>query len=69
MKNEMTRKWGIADRGVLEVGKAADLVLLNLDQLHNHDQEYVDDMPGMYRLVHRDRTYTYTLRASTTDIH
>jgi hypothetical protein len=39
-------QWGIRDRGTLQVGKAADLVLLDLDALENGIPRFVDDMPG-----------------------
>lgn len=48
--HELTGKaaelWGIADRGTLRVGNAADLVLFDLDQVKNCDLEYVNDVPG-----------------------
>lgn len=38
--------FGIFDRGVIEVGKAADLTVFALDELHWDDDEFVGDLPG-----------------------
>lgn len=46
LTGELAKQWGISDRGTLEVGRAADLVLFDLDKLENGIQEYVNDMPG-----------------------
>ena len=48
--------WGVRDRGELKVGKAADLNLIDLERLHNEEQEYVDDMPGNARRYTRKAT-------------
>lgn len=38
--------FGILDRGVVEVGKAADLAVFSLDEIHWDDDEFVADLPG-----------------------
>ncbi len=37
---------GVTDRGTLEVGKRADVNVIDLDNLHEHTPEYVRDFPG-----------------------
>ena len=46
--------WGISDRGILRVGMAADMNLINMVKLHNEQQQYVDDMPGGARRYTRE---------------
>ena len=46
MTGEVARDWGITDRGTIEPGKAADLVLFDMDRLHCGAEEFVDDFPG-----------------------
>ncbi|TDJ38714.1 MAG: D-aminoacylase [Gammaproteobacteria bacterium] len=49
MTGEVAKDWGIADRGTLEPGKAADLVLFDPDRVSVGDEEFVDDFPGEAR--------------------
>jgi N-acyl-D-aspartate/D-glutamate deacylase len=49
MTGEVAADWGLADRGTIEVGKAADLVVFDIDAVHCSDDEFVDDFPGEAR--------------------
>jgi N-acyl-D-aspartate/D-glutamate deacylase len=49
MTGEVARDWGIRDRGTLEPGKAADLVLFDIDRVTVGDEEFVNDFPGEAR--------------------
>jgi N-acyl-D-aspartate/D-glutamate deacylase len=49
MTGEVAKDWGIGDRGTLEPGKAADLVLFDLDRITVGDEQFVDDFPGEAR--------------------
>jgi N-acyl-D-amino-acid deacylase len=49
MTGEVAADWGLADRGTIEVGKAADLVIFDIDAVHCSDDEFVDDFPGEAR--------------------
>ena len=49
MTGEVARDWGLGDRGTIEPGKAADLVLFDMDSLHCGDEEFLDDFPGEAR--------------------
>ena len=58
MTGEVAADWGLSDRGTLEVGKAADLNLFELDALHCEDEEFLDDFPGeARRYVRRSKGY------------
>ena len=49
MTGEVAKDWGISDRGTLEPGKAADLVVFDLDKVTVSDEQFVDDLPGEAR--------------------
>jgi N-acyl-D-amino-acid deacylase len=58
MTGEVAADWGIRDRGTLRPGKAADLVLFDLDKLACGPDEMVDDFPGeARRYVRRAKGY------------
>jgi N-acyl-D-aspartate/D-glutamate deacylase len=58
MTGEVAEDWGIRDRGTIEVGRAADLVLFDLDTLSCGAEEFVDDFPGeASRYVRRAKGY------------
>jgi N-acyl-D-aspartate/D-glutamate deacylase len=46
MTGEVASDWGLADRGTIEPGKAADLVLFDLSSIRCGAEEFVDDFPG-----------------------
>ena len=49
MTGELAVDWGLADRGTLEEGKAADIVIFNSDTVSVGEEEFVDDFPGEAR--------------------
>lgn len=49
MTGEVAADWGLSDRGTIEVGNAADLVVFDIDTVHCSDDEFVDDFPGEAR--------------------
>ena len=49
MTGEVARDWGIRDRGTLEIGQAADVVIFDADNVAITKQEFVDDFPGEAR--------------------
>ena len=49
MTGELAVDWGLADRGTLEEGKAADIVIFNSDTVSVGKEEFVDDFPGEAR--------------------
>jgi N-acyl-D-amino-acid deacylase len=56
--------YGLADRGVLEPGRRADLNLIDLDRLALHRPEQVNDLPaGAGRLIQRADGYVATIVA------
>jgi len=56
------RTVGIGDRGTLEIGKAADIVIYDLDALSIEPMEVAHDFPGEeWRRVQRARGYRYVL--------
>jgi N-acyl-D-aspartate/D-glutamate deacylase len=55
------RIYGIQDRGLIEVGKAADLVIFDPDTIHAGSVEPVWDLPGgAERLIQKSRGIYYT---------
>lgn len=58
MTGELARDWNLTDRGTLEVGKAADLALFDLDTVACLPEEFVNDFPGeANRYVRRSKGY------------
>ncbi len=58
MTGEVAADWGLNDRGVLAVGKAADIVVFNPETVSVSDEEFVDDFPGeARRYVRRSSGY------------
>ena len=58
MTGEVAADWGLHDRGTLEVGKAADMVLFDIDRVSCGQEEFVDDFPGeASRYVRRSDGY------------
>ena len=49
MTGELAVDWGLADRGTLEEGKAADIVIFNSETVSVGEEEFVDDFPGEAR--------------------
>ena len=49
MTGELAVDWGLADRGTLEEGKAADIVIFNSETVSVGKEEFVDDFPGEAR--------------------
>lgn len=56
MTGEVAKDWGLADRGTLEVGKAADIVLFDAATVSVGAEEFVDDFPGEARRYVRRST-------------
>jgi N-acyl-D-aspartate/D-glutamate deacylase len=46
MTEELARDWGLHDRGTLAPGKAADVVIFDLETVAISEQCFVDDFPG-----------------------
>jgi N-acyl-D-aspartate/D-glutamate deacylase len=62
MTAEVADAWGLHNRGSLTVGKAADLVLFDLDRLHCGNEEFVEDFPGeARRYVRRAEGFHYVV--------
>ncbi len=49
MTGEVARDWGIRDRGTLEDGQAADIVIFDAGRVAITKDEFVDDFPGEAR--------------------
>jgi N-acyl-D-aspartate/D-glutamate deacylase len=59
MTGEVARDWGFADRGTLEIDKAADIVIFNPDTVTVGPEIFVDDFPGeARRYVRRSEGYS-----------
>ena len=62
MTGEVAKDWGIHDRGTIQVGMAADLVLFDMAKLHCEPESFVDDFPGeARRYVRRAQGYAAVL--------
>ncbi|MFN3230579.1 MAG: N-acyl-D-amino-acid deacylase family protein [Alphaproteobacteria bacterium] len=46
MTHEVAQAWGIADRGLLKEGMAADVVVFDLDKIDRGEEIFVHDVPG-----------------------
>ena len=46
MTQEVANDWGLHDRGVIENGKAADLVIFDIDKVGISKEAFVSDFPG-----------------------
>ena len=58
MTGEVADDWGLGDRGYLQVGKAADVVLFDPAAVTVGGEEFVDDFPGeARRYVRRSQGY------------
>jgi N-acyl-D-aspartate/D-glutamate deacylase len=61
---ETASVYGLGDRGSLEIGKRADLNVIDFEGLHLLHPELVHDLPaGGHRLIQRARGYRYTVVA------
>lgn len=56
MTGEVARDWGISDRGTLEDGRAADVVIFDADKVAITVNEFVNDFPGEARRYVRRAT-------------
>ncbi len=62
MTGEVAADWGLNDRGTIEVGKAADIVMFDPAKVSVSDEEFVDDFPGeARRYVRRSSGYSSVL--------
>jgi N-acyl-D-aspartate/D-glutamate deacylase len=46
MTKEVADDWGLSDRGEIKEGKAADLVLFDINEVGISDEAFVNDFPG-----------------------
>ena len=46
LTGEVAAAWGIADRGTIELGRAADLVIFDPDRIARGEEVFVNDFPG-----------------------
>ena len=64
--SETAAVYGLGDRGSLEVGKKADLNVIDLENLQLLHPELVHDLPaGGHRLIQRATGYRYTIVSGT----
>ncbi len=56
MTGEVARDWGLADRGTLAAGQAADIVIFDPATVSVGGEEFVDDFPGEARRYVRRAT-------------
>ena len=56
MTGEVAEDWGLTDRGTLVEGRAADVVIFDLDKVAITKNEFVDDFPGEARRYMRRAT-------------
>ena len=64
--SETAAVYGLGDRGSLEVGKKADLNVIDLENLQLLHPELVHDLPaGGHRLIQKAAGYRYTVVAGT----
>ena len=56
MTGEVAKDWGLFDRGTLETGKAADIVVFDPATVSVGAEEFVDDFPGEARRYVRRST-------------
>ena len=56
MTGELARDWGIRDRGTLEEGQAADIVIFDANKVAITKDEFVNDFPGEARRYVRRAT-------------
>ena len=62
MTKEIADDWGINDRGVIQKGKAADLVLFDIEKVGISGEEFVNDFPGeANRYMRYSQGYEYVI--------
>ncbi len=64
MSKEGADLYGLGDRGTIEIGKRADLNVIDLDEVELQLPEVIDDLPtGASRIVQRAKGIKFTLCA------
>ena len=64
LTSEPARLYGLNDRGIIEVGKRADLNIIDLDEIDLEIPEIAHDLPtGAPRILQRARGYLATICA------
>ncbi len=62
MTKEVADDWGIKDRGVIEKGRAADIVLFDINSVGISDESLVNDFPGeANRYMRYSKGYEYVI--------
>jgi len=62
MTKEVADDWGIKDRGVIEKGRAADIVLFDINSVGISDESFVNDFPGeANRYMRYSKGYEYVI--------